>query len=104
MDAIIEFIFREKYYKGEVFIEDSEFPCIVFLIIRDKDFIEEFGDEVVLKTDYESLLPKQDDLPQLRELREAAFSIVKNTAPFLEAKKKWQEKKQEKHPFSTKVN
>lgn len=92
MDGIIEFIFRTKLYKGHMFIEDSEFPCIVFIIVRDNEIIEEFGDEIVLKTDFETLLAKKDDYPALRELREAVFPIVKNTALFSEAKNKWQQK------------
>lgn len=93
MDATISFIFRKKLYEGEMFIEDSEHPCIVFVIVRDKEIAEEFGDEIVLKTDYENLLSKKDDsYPGLLELRQAIFSIVKNTTLFLEARKKWQMK------------
>jgi hypothetical protein len=93
MDAIISFIFRKKLYEGEMFIEDSEYPCFVFIIVRHQDIIEEFGDEIVLKTDYEALLPKKDDnYPGLLELRQVLFSIVKNTPLFLEAREKWQTK------------
>lgn len=90
MDAIIEFLFRGKLYKGEIFVEDTEFPCFVFVILRDEELVEEFGDEITLKTDLETLLPKKDDYGDLKELRQAIFSIVKGSAPFQSAKLNWQ--------------
>jgi hypothetical protein len=90
MNANIDFIFRKKLYKAELFFDDSEYPCFVFVIIHDKALIEEFGDEITLKTDLQKLLPKKDDYPELVGLREAIFSIAKNTAVFLAGKEKWQ--------------
>jgi len=92
MDAPIKFLFRKKWYKGEMFVEDSEFPCFVFVIVRDRELVEEFGDEISLKTDFESLLPKKDDYPKIKELREAIFSMAKDTNIFLKAKQSWQER------------
>jgi hypothetical protein len=82
MDAWIEFIFRNKLYKGEMFIDDSEDPCLVFIILNDDELISEFGDEIILKTDFENLLPKRDDYPALLELRKDLFAMVRNTEAF----------------------
>ncbi|RYF87062.1 MAG: hypothetical protein EON98_01730 [Chitinophagaceae bacterium] len=60
-----------------MFVEDSEFPCFVFVIVRDRELVEEFGDEISLKTDFESLLPKKDNYPKIKELRVAIFQWQK---------------------------
>lgn len=86
MDATFEFIFRDKHCKGEMFIENSESPCLVFVFVCDEEIIKEFGDEIVLRTDFESLLSRKDDNPGLRELQEAVFTSVRGTAAFLEAR------------------
>lgn len=70
-------------------IDDSEFPCLVFVIVRDKELIDEFGDEITLKTDFEKLLPQKDDHPAINAIREDIFAIAKNTTPFLNAKERW---------------
>ena len=88
----IQFLFRTKFYQCDAFIDDSEQPCLVFVILRDKALIAEFGDEVSLKTDLVNLLPRKDDTPHLLDLRRAIFAAVKNTADFQQAKKKWQQK------------
>ena len=93
MDALINFCFREKSYQGEVFVEDSEFPCLVFVILRQQELQKEFGEEITVKTDFETLLPKKDDYPALVELRKTVLATVKNTERFISAKKKWQDLK-----------
>jgi len=90
MDAIIDFVFRKKHYQAEMFVEDSEFPCLVFVILHNEELKNEFGEEITVKTDYEALLPKKDDNPALVELRKTIFTIIKNTEKFISAKKKWQ--------------
>ena len=87
MDVWIEFIFRNKLYKGEMFIDDSENPCLVFIILNDDELKNEFGEEIILKTDFENLLPKRDDYPALLEMRKSLFAIVRNTEAFQMAKK-----------------
>jgi len=89
MDAKIEFLFREKLYKAQMFVDGSELPCLVFVILYDKDLVEEFGDEIVLKTDCEKILPRRDDVGALVELTEAIFAIARNTPAFLAVKDKW---------------
>jgi hypothetical protein len=90
MNAPIEFLFREKLYKGEMFVDYSEYPCLIFVIVRDKELAEEFGDEITLKTDFVNLLPKKDDYPETMILREAIFSVARYTAVFLAAKEEYQ--------------
>jgi len=90
MDALIDFIFRKKNCQAEMYVEDSEFPCLVFVFLHDEELQNEFGEEIVVKTDFEQLLPKMDDFPALVELRKTVFGIIRNTERFLTAKRKWQ--------------
>ena len=89
MDAKIDFLFRKKLYEGKIFVDGSELPCLVFVILYDQELEEEFGDEITLKTDFEKLLLGKNDYKALAELKEAIFSIARNTAPFVAVKEKW---------------
>ena len=90
MDALIDFVFRKKHYQAEMYVEDSEFPCLVFVFLHNEELQNEFGEEITVKTDFEKLLPKMDDYPNLIELRKTVFAMIKNTERFLTAKRKWQ--------------
>ena len=87
MGSNVQFIFRNKVRSCIVYIDGSADPCYIFVILFDKELINEFGDEVTIKTDCEKRLPKRDDYPQLIELRQAIFDAVKNIPGFIEAKK-----------------
>ena len=63
MDALIDFIFRKKHDQAEMYVEGSEFPCIVFACLRNNELQMEFGEEVTVKTSFEKLLSKIDDYP-----------------------------------------
>ena len=86
MNSIVQFSFRNKVSSCNVFIDSSEDPCYVFAILLDQDLINEFGDEVTIKTDCEKRLPKKDDYAQLVELRDAIFDAVKTIPEFIAAK------------------
>src|SRR4051812_9929195 len=77
MDLSVQFTFRNKNYTCNIYIDSSADPCLIFVILFDKEIISEFGDEVTIKTDCEKLLPKKDDYPKLIELRQAIFDSVK---------------------------
>jgi hypothetical protein len=89
MNDHIEFLFRDKQYTCEVYIDNSEVPCIIYSRLEDKDLIDEFGEDIVVKTDLVKRLPKKDDYPQLVILRQALFDVVKTSGEFKNAKKKY---------------
>ena len=87
MESTVQFSFRNKAFSCIIFIDSSEDPCYVFVILLDRDLINEFGDEITIKTDCDKCLPKKDDYAQLVALREAIFDSVKTIPEFIAAKK-----------------
>ncbi len=77
MDAALRFLFREKFYTCEVCIDTADDPQFIFMILNDKGFIQEFGDEITIKTDFQSRLSKRDDFAELTKLRQAIFEALK---------------------------
>jgi hypothetical protein len=86
MEETVQFLYKEKLYPCEAYIDYTEFPCFVFIILSDKGLVQEFGDEITIKTDLEKVLPRKDDYPELVELRKAIFDSVKYTGRFLQIK------------------
>ena len=83
MDALIDFIFRKKHDQAEMYVEGSEFPCIVFACHRNNELQMEFGEEVTGKTSFGKLPFKMDDYPGIIEKRKTVSAIIKNTERFL---------------------
>lgn len=88
MDSIIEFNFRNKNYSCIFYVDVSADPCFVFVILSDKELINEFGEDVTIKTDCTNLLPRNDDYPELKELRKSLFTAIKTTPEFNGLKEK----------------
>ena len=86
MEETVQFLYKEKLYQCEAYIDYTEFPCFVFVILNDRGLMQEFGDEITIKTDLEKLLPRKDDYPELVELRKAIFDAVKYTGRFMRIK------------------
>lgn len=82
----LHFQFREKLYSCIAIIDTTDYPCYIFTIQKDPEIVREFGDEVSIKTDCERLLPKEDDHPQLMDLRLSIFRAITQTADFMIAK------------------
>ena len=82
METVVQFLFRRKLYSCVFFIDMAEKPDYIFCLLEDKELMEEFSDEVTIKTDGRQMLPKKDDYPALVALRQAIFSAVKNTKEF----------------------
>jgi hypothetical protein len=60
----------------------------MFAVLQDKELIDEFGDEVTIKTDFNVRLPKKDDYAALTELRQAIFNVVKKQHLFIATRSK----------------
>ena len=76
MNFAVSFHFRGKQYSCLAFIDTSESPWYIFTILADGDLIQEFGEEITLKTDGNHLLPRSDDFTKLVELRRALFEAI----------------------------
>ncbi len=83
MGLLVPFVFRKKACLCSIYIDSAESPCYVFIDLKDKELIQEFGEEVTVKTDFEKRLPKQDDYPALVLLREAIFNALKELPEFM---------------------
>ena len=57
-------------------------PCFIFVTLDDRELVKEFGEEITIKTDCRTVLPRKDDYPELNELRHSIFNAVKNTRAF----------------------
>ncbi len=88
MESNLFFTFRNKEYSCNVCIDNSEYPCYVFVTLDDTSLINEFGEEITLKTDAEKTLPRNDDYPELIELRRSIFNVVKMLPEFICEKSK----------------
>lgn len=86
MVLTLTFIYRNKAHDCEFFIDISEFPCLIFVVLKDKDLIEIFGDDITIKTDGCNRLTKKDDYPELIDLRQTLFDVIKTTPAFHIAK------------------
>lgn len=82
MDFELPFVFRDKTWTCTACIDATEQPVYVFIQLKDSLLIQEFGDEVTLKTDFETRLPKKDDLGELPHLRQSIFEALKDHPRF----------------------
>ena len=89
MDFKVQFLFRGASYHAIPYISFEEDPCFIFITLEGKEVIEEFGEEISIKTDCETVLPKKDSYPELEELRNAIFDAVKQTKLFQIEKAKY---------------
>lgn len=83
MDLHVAFSFRNKQSLCNVFIDSSATPCYVFIDLKDRELIQEFGEEITIKTDFDIRLPKQDDYPALIALRDAIFISLTELPAFI---------------------
>jgi hypothetical protein len=69
-------------YSCVFFIDIAEHPIFIFCLLKDRELIEEFSDEVSIKTDGVQMLPRKYDYPALVELKQSVFGAVRNTKEF----------------------
>jgi hypothetical protein len=86
MEITVPFLFRDKLFTARLFIDISEQPCYLFIFLSDPALIEEFGDEISIKTDGELILPMKLNYPALAKLRKALFASIRYIQPFLDVK------------------
>ncbi|RYZ47832.1 MAG: hypothetical protein EOP49_20215 [Sphingobacteriales bacterium] len=65
------FHLRGRDFSCEACIDNTEYPCLVFIRLFDRALIEEFGMEVTITTDFDKLLARGDDYPAIKSLRQA---------------------------------
>lgn len=89
MEIHLQFSFRNKERKASVYIDYKEEPCLIFVILKDKELLKEFGDEVTIKTDCEIVLPTDYSDGDIENLKEAIFHEVKHTIEFATIKSEY---------------
>jgi hypothetical protein len=83
MTSGLSFTFRSSAYEGEFFINNSRFPCFIFVLLKDEDLIKEFGTDITIKTVGNNRFGKKDDYPGVTALRQALFDVIKTTLHLL---------------------
>lgn len=87
MDAPFTFNFNGRVYRAAAYFSFEAEPCYLFVQLLDSELQVQFGEEVTIKTDCETLLQKEDDVIYgLLELRQAIFDAIKITPEFFRAK------------------
>ncbi len=102
MEIHLQFSFRDKERKASVYIDYKEQPCLIFVILKDKELIKEFGEEVTIKTDCENILPSDYSFGDLENLKEVIFHEVKHTIEFATIKAEYP--KSQKWPSQNEAN
>ena len=72
----LPFVLHSHVYTCEAFLDTSEYPYLVFVILEDPELISKFGEEITIKTDLDHLLPRTDDQPALTALRQAILDAL----------------------------
>lgn len=88
MDCFFRYTYRGSIRSARAFFSFEEEPCFIFLWLYDSDLVDEFGDEISIKTDLESVLPRRNDYKKLVELELAIFAALKEEPAFLYEKSK----------------
>lgn len=88
MDCFFRYIFRGELCSARAFFSFEEEPYFVFLWLYDSDIVNEFGDEVSIKTDLKKVLPRKNDYKSLIDLELAIFEALKEQPAFLQEKAK----------------
>lgn len=87
MGSKYTFRFRNKDYTAETYFSYDEEPCYIFVTLSDASLIWEFGEDITIATDCHDLISRNDDYPELKELRKAVFEAVKNGDEFRKVKR-----------------
>ena len=88
MDLVLSFTYQQSSHTCEAFIDASDHPCYIFVLLHSKCLIEQFGEDISIKTDCDQVLPKKDDTPSLVTLRKAIFDAIKQAIDLSGTKRK----------------
>ncbi len=88
MDCFVYYTYRGKGCAARAFFSFEQEPFYIFLWLYDSELINEFGDEISIKTNLETVLPRKNDYKELVELEEAIFAVLKNEPTFLSERAK----------------
>jgi hypothetical protein len=83
----ITFVFRGKICTCTAYLDCGQLPVYIFIILKDQCLIEEYSDELTIKTDFHKVLPRTDDTASLVELRQAIFNALLGYHAFNKAKR-----------------
>ncbi|TCZ68092.1 hypothetical protein [Flaviaesturariibacter aridisoli] len=76
MKTDLTFIFSGYIYTCEAQVDISAFPLLVFVRLHEQALTDRFGEVLTIKTNFDGLLPRQDDRPELTMLRQAILDAL----------------------------
>ncbi|RYZ45936.1 MAG: hypothetical protein EOO14_25155 [Chitinophagaceae bacterium] len=79
MKTDLTFIFSGYIYTCEAHVDNSAYPCLVFVRLQEQALTDRFGEKLTIKTNFDGLLPRQDDRPELTMLRQAILDALQRT-------------------------
>ena len=87
MGSKYTFRFRNKDYIADTYFSYEDEPCYIFVTLSDVSLAREFGEDITIATDCHDLISRNDDYPELKELRQAVFNAVKDGDEFRKIRK-----------------
>lgn len=88
LDTTLVFAFRDRPVSAVVFYSFEEEPLLIFVLLKDPDLFQEFGEELTLHTDCETVQFRRHDSPALKALKQTIFQAIRYTGTFLAAREK----------------
>ena len=79
MQTIIHFKFKDQQYSADYTICDRESPTYIFITLYGEGIVNEFGAEIVLHANGNTLLTDQIYTTHRLELYTVLFEAIKNT-------------------------
>ena len=86
MDFELHFNFRGKQYSCFSLIKVTEHPAIIISYPQAEELVNEFGEEITVRTDFEKLLHHDNEHPHLKSLQQIILDSAKSTPEFSRAR------------------
>ena len=86
-DTIIKFNFSDGIFSAAVVPSFSEKPYYFFILFNENEIISEFGDELSIATDGDTILNSIPSNHKVKSLKEVIFREIKKVPEFLDMMK-----------------
>ncbi len=101
LEVKVVFCFRDRAYSCMAYVDNSEDPCYLFVILLDDELIAEFGSDVTIEIDCVSpFLRTGHAYVELCKLQQAIFDGFKNTSEYILVQEKMGMLKTPPQPFT----
>jgi hypothetical protein len=89
------FPFRNTTYPASVLFSFEEEPYFLMTTLLDAGLVNEFGENLSIKTDGDAVLPHPGETPATSQLKSAVFDHLKKTPAFVQMKAKYGSRKRQ---------